>query len=159
MELYNFIGQTITGQQLNELLDGMPLLKFMNDDDTHYGMHYVDGDNLDILPFNGSGKCSSGGLYVTQLKEYHRYYNDYGKFARRVRISDTALIYVEQKKLKCNEIYLEDRVPKDELLGILFTEYLQDSLNCGQDITIFVRDDNVLRFIKEHMITPEIILD
>ena len=86
-------------------------------------LHCVDGDNLDILPFNDSGTCSSGGLYVTQLKDYHRYYNDYGKFARRVRVSDTALIYVEQDKLKCDEIYLEDRVPKDELLGILFTEY------------------------------------
>jgi hypothetical protein len=66
-----YIGQTLTGKQVNEILDGMPLLKFMRDSDVHYGMKYVDGWNLDILPFNDSGKCSKGGLYVTQLLDYY----------------------------------------------------------------------------------------
>jgi hypothetical protein len=32
-----YLGQTITGKQLNKLLKGVPLLKFMYDDDIHYG--------------------------------------------------------------------------------------------------------------------------
>jgi IMP cyclohydrolase len=160
MDLDDFIGKMITGKQLNHLLNGMPLLKFMNDSDTHHGMHYVDGDNLDILPFNDSGECESGGLYVTQLKDYYLYHHGYGKYARRVRISDTALIYVEQNKLKCDEIYLEDRMPKDELLEILFTEYLQDLLNCGRDIATVVKSNgDALQYIKNHMMTPEIIFE
>ena len=49
----------------------MPLLKFMNSDDVHYGMKYVTGPNKDILPFFGHSECSSGGIYVTTLTDCH----------------------------------------------------------------------------------------
>jgi hypothetical protein len=139
-------GRTITGKRLNELLNGMPLLKFMNDDDVHYGMHYVDGNNLDILPFNGTYDCSSGGLYITRLEDYHLYYDQYGEYARRVRISDTALVYVEKNKFKCDEIFLEKRVPKDDLLKELFTEYAELDKNF---LMMVKNNGSALKFIKD----------
>jgi len=124
-DLDQYIGQMISGKQLNELLDGMPLLKFMNDSEIHHGMKYQDGDNLDILPFNDSGECSPGGIYITELKNYYIYCNHYGNICRRVRVTDTALVYVEKDKLKCDEIYLEPRMPKNDLLRTLIMEYMQ----------------------------------
>ena len=37
MNIDDFVGQTITGQQLNDILNGMPVLKFMHNSDIHYG--------------------------------------------------------------------------------------------------------------------------
>ena len=71
MDLNNYIGQTMSGERLNHILNGMPLLKFMNDDDVHYGMKYHTGDNLDIVPFNSSGQCQAGGIYVTTLQNFY----------------------------------------------------------------------------------------
>jgi IMP cyclohydrolase len=144
-------------------------------------LHYTDGDNFDILPFNDSGECSSGGLYITQLKDYIMYYSDYGKYARRVRISDTTLVYVEHNKLKCDEIYLEKRVLKDDLLKELFTEYLKldenilmtivkkngFALQCIDDemkthcimLEAVKNNAGALQFIKDEMKTREIMLE
>jgi IMP cyclohydrolase len=152
-----YLGQTISGKQLNELLNGMPLLKFMNDSDTHYGMHYVDGDNIDILPFNGSGGCSPGGLYITQLEDYNIYYDSYDRYARRVRVSDTASVYVEGYKLKCDKIYLEKRVLKDDLLEELFTEYAK--LDESFLMTMIKNNGLALQYIKDEMRTPCIMLE
>jgi hypothetical protein len=140
MNINSFIGQTITGQQLNLILNGMPVLKFMNNNDIHYGMHYVTGRNQDIRPFNNSGHCCSGGLYVTTLENYIHYYLTYGNYARRVRIDPGAKVYVEANKLKCNEIYLEDRILKDELLRTLFAEYTETLINQGSYSEIFFRN-------------------
>jgi hypothetical protein len=125
------IGHTITGKQLNDLLNGIPLLKFMYNDDIHYGMHYMTGHNLDILPFSTISDCSPGGLYVTTLNNYWIFYHDYDDYARRVRIPDNALVHIEEDKIKCDEIYLEDKLLKDDLLKILFAEYLEHLVSNG----------------------------
>ena len=39
------------------------LYKFTNKDEYHHGLPYHDGVNIDIVPFNPSGECSSGGMY------------------------------------------------------------------------------------------------
>ncbi len=57
LSLDQFIGQTIDGNKLKEIIGEMPLVKFMNNTDVHYGMNYVTGFNKDILPFNPSSKC------------------------------------------------------------------------------------------------------
>ncbi len=162
-----FVGKTISGQKLNELLGGMPLLKFMNDDDVHFGMQYVTGNNLDILSFNGSGDCCKGGLYVTTLKYFIHFYDRYGAYARRVRINPDALVHVEINKLKCDEIYLEDKILKDDLLKILFMEYLQYLDNLSKDVMedfllsmVVVKSNGyVIQFISEDMRTPELLIE
>lgn len=170
MNLDKWIGKTIPGEQLNQILDGMPLLKFMHDDDIHYGMQYKTGDNLDILSFNTSeGECSPGGLYVTTLKDSADYYDAYGDYARRVRINPNALVYIENKKIKCDEIFLEERILKDDLLEILFTEYIQKLISESNEsveefiISICMSDDSEsgfygLKYIERKFLTPRMIM-
>lgn len=111
-----FIGRAISGRQLDQLLNGIPLLKFMDDNDIHYGMYYTDGLNVDVLSFVPSGECSEqssiGGLYVTCLLDYYFHYNAYGSYARRVRIDDDTMVYIEKNKFKCNKIHLEEKNQK-----------------------------------------------
>ena len=129
--LNNMIGQTITGKILNSIMEGIPFLKFMHDDDQHYGMKYVTGRNHDIEPFINSGQCEKGGIYFVTIGHFNEYYRLFGslskeKYARRVRIDDDALIYIERNKLKCNKIILEDRMKKKVLVKKLITETLRN---------------------------------
>lgn len=118
--------KTITGKQLKEIIGSMPLLKFMNDDDQHFGMTYHTGINEDCLMFENKSNCSRGGIYVTTLENYESYYTTYGKYARRVDIEDDALIYVEDRKLKCSKVILGERKLKKELLEELVKEYVEN---------------------------------
>jgi hypothetical protein len=161
--LKQLIGRTFTGKELNSLLNGMPLLKFMYDTDTHYGMHYVTGSNLDILPFSTVEECSPGGLYVTTLDKFYDHYGFYGDYARRVWVPDNALVHIEHNKIKCDEIYLEDRVLKDDLLKSLFKEYLEYLMNISDDaakrwIYKMIRRTSyaAMKFIGSEFLTPEI---
>ena len=163
--LREYVGQTITGQKLNELLNGMPLLKFMHDSDIHYGMHYVTGHNLDVLAFNGSGNCCKGGLYVTTLTNYAEYYSNYGNYARRVRIDPLALVYVENHKLKCDEIFLEEKETNDELLKKLYNEYIQSSVDqksneISEKFVMGLIDDNpcCVKYIDKKSWTPGLLV-
>lgn len=149
------VGQVISGEELNRLLNGMPLLKFMNDDDKHYEMQYETGYNLDILPFNGSGDCKPGGLYVTTLEHAMKYFYLYGKYARRVRIESNALVYVEPCKLKCDEVYLEEKVLKEDLLRELFNEITPELT-----LAIVKNTGSIFfEFIKEDKKTPELLME
>lgn len=158
-----YIHQTISGKQLNELLDGMPLLKFMNDDDIHFGMQYVTGDNLDILPFNDTGKCCRGGLYVTTLEKFPLYWKKYGSYARRVRISPQALVYVERNKFKCDEICLEEKMLKEDLLKILFSEYTQylkdNKSNKWKKFVSMMIKKKFIQFIEPCFLTKNLLMD
>ena len=112
LDLDQWTHRVVTGQQMNELLGQIPVLKFMRNNDLHYGMQYVTGDNLDIMSFRGYGECRNGGLYVTTILDYIDHYSEYGDYARRVRINPNALVYVETGKFKCDEIFLEEKMPK-----------------------------------------------
>lgn len=122
MDLNDYIGQVITGEELNVLLKGMPMLKFMNNDDIHFGMQYTTGENQDILPFNPAGESKPGGIYVITLANYYQYYLNYGKWARKVSVDPDALIYIEPNKLKCNKVILDKRMQKNRLIKKLFME-------------------------------------
>lgn len=118
--------KTISGRQLKQILKGMPLLKFMNDNDQHYGMKYQTGFNEDYMIFENENNCSKGGIYVTTLDKYNIYVDSYGDCARRVEIEDDAMIYVENNKLKCNKVILGPRKFKYELIEELFDEYMEN---------------------------------
>ncbi len=50
------------------------------------------------------------------LCDYLIHHNEYGQYANRVIVSDNASIYIENGKLKCNEILLGKRNQKDYLI-------------------------------------------
>ena len=112
------------------------------------------GINLDILPFNNSDECSAGGIYVTELRHYCDYYYEYSDYARRVRIPPNALVYIEKGKLKCDQIYLEDRMKKDDLIKELFEELESNVL-----LELVKKNGLVLQYIKNETKTHEIMLE
>ncbi len=126
MYMYAEKNKPIKGSDLNKTLDGMPMLKFMNDNEVHFGMKYKTGKNHDILPLD-SKECSCGGIYVTPLINYDYWRSYYGIYARRVRIESDASIYVEKYKLKSDKINLEEKMLKKPLLKQLFKEYIDSS--------------------------------
>lgn len=143
-QLEKLEGQNITGAYLNQILNGVPLLKFMNDDDIHHGMKYKTGHNLDILSFNGTEECSPGGIYVTTIKDCHSYdVLDYGRYARRVFIGPNTLVHVERRKFKCDEVYLGERVLKEELIKQLVNECFEKGISdifCDQKFRKYIDD-------------------
>jgi hypothetical protein len=126
-DLKDLFGLTISGKQLKQILGSMPLLKFMNDDDLHYGMKYQTGINEDLLEFENSSSCSRGGIYVTTLDNCMHYVGSYGFYARQVSIDDDALVYVEDKKLKCNKVRLGPRVEQNQLIRQLLSEFMDEN--------------------------------
>lgn len=70
--------KTVSGKELNEKLNGMPLLKFMNNTDIHYDFEYMTGKNKDVNSFTPSGCCEPGGLYFTSLIDFSEYYDCMG---------------------------------------------------------------------------------
>lgn len=135
MPLDKFIDSVITGKQLNEALGFVPLLKFMNDDDIHYGLQYKDGINHDILPFSSSGTCSPGGIYITTIEYWFIHINQPGDSGREVKIYDNAYVYVESiNKLKCSQVWLGKREEKNQLVKRLFNQMIENNQKNAQEI-------------------------
>ena len=65
--------------------------KILNEDETHYGMQYKNGLNVDILPFNPSGDCTHGGIYFS--REDILAFLGYGIWIRKVTIPKDAKVY------------------------------------------------------------------
>jgi hypothetical protein len=124
LKLSEYVGKVLTGREVTDILDGMPLLKFMNDNDTHFGMTYKTGINVDVVQFNPNGKCCDGGIYLATLDGFVGYYNRYGSYARRAYLEDDAKVYVEHHKIKCDKVILEERKLKDDLLAELYCQYV-----------------------------------
>jgi hypothetical protein len=160
-----YIGQTITGKQLNQSLDGIPLLKFMNDSDVHRKMHYKTGENL-VMPFTFQPEdCGHGGLHITSLTDYYTHYYKYGRYARRVWVSDQTSIYCRSNgSLKCDKITMGPRIRKEELLRILFTEYLDLIEKKSKEwveryiISVLDKSINLFEFIDSRFLTDKIMI-
>lgn len=157
-ELEDLENQTITGKQLKEIIGDMPLLKFMNNNDRHFEMTYKTGVNKDVIEFDNTGCCSSGGIYVTTLGHSHNYSNSYGDFARRVHIDDDALIYIESSKLKCNKVTLDEKKLKDELMDELFSEYVRNK-NVDQIAQVLSESPTFIKFFELNESTEELFME
>ena len=94
----------------NELPPG-PWWRLTNKDETHRGVKYKTGLNIDPLPFNPRGDCEKGGMYFfhhSQLIYVSRYcYNV--KYIREVTFTSNSKIYKEDYKYKTNEFILGER--------------------------------------------------
>ena len=155
-QLKHMVFHTITGKELNLILGNMPLLKFMNNNDTHNGMTYHTGENEDIIPFNNTGSCSQGGIYVTTLDNLCEFYSDFGNYARQVFIADDALVYVEKNKIKCNKVTLGERQFKKKLVEELLDHYV-DNHDHATVNDLIVNNPSLIQFINQKKLTPQII--
>ncbi len=97
----------------------------MNNNDKHYNMTYKDGENTDILDFNPSSKCASGGLYFTDLYNFDKWnsWNKNGQYLRIVSFKDDEKIYVENTKFKCHSFHLSEKILINKFIKNLDEKY------------------------------------
>ena len=88
----------------------MNFYKITNEEEKHRGMKYKTGLNVDILPFNPSGNCESGGIYFS--REDILAFLDYGPWIRKVTLPEDARVYENPgspKKWKADKVILGRR--------------------------------------------------
>jgi hypothetical protein len=95
-----------SGEDFNLLCKDKIFYKFLNDNLIHYNFKYELGLNIDVLPFNPTKKCSSGGLYFCEESKIPLYCTMYGTKLAIVEIPDNARIYIEEDKFKTNKIFI-----------------------------------------------------
>lgn len=142
---------TISGEKLDSILNGMPLLKFMRDDDVHHGFQYKTGLNKDILPFKNNS-YENNGIHFVRLCDCINWIDCFGDNARRVRVDPNELVFVDYKQLKSKSVILEERKPKKELIK----EYVK---NDQMMIWLMRTNGLFLQFIDPKDRTHEIIIE
>lgn len=139
------IGTVYTGKEFN-LLYQEPLYKITNNKEIHYNLVYSDGLVCDILEFNPTSLCSSGGLYISNFDLLPKYFK-YGIYLRDIIIPDDALVYVEPYSFKCNKIILKNRRLIKELDWWNYIDFCKKALKI---------DGELIRYVPNHLKTVEI---
>jgi len=84
--------------------------KILNEEETHHGLKYHTGLNVDPRPFNPRGSCEPGGIYFT--REDILAFLDYGPWLRKVTIPKGEPVYENPgspKKWKAKRVILGPR--------------------------------------------------
>jgi hypothetical protein len=109
------VGEVFTGKEFNERVMklNLKLVRLTVESECHNGFQYKTGLNIDHVPFNPFGTCTSGGLYFCDIGDFPVFirYND--KFCvniRNVTIPDDAKVYVERNKYKTDKFILSESV-------------------------------------------------
>jgi len=88
----------------------MKFYKITNEKECHHGLQYHDGLNEDIVPFNPSGDCETGGIYFA--REDILSFLIYGPWIREVTLPEDAQIYknpLSPVKWKADKVILGKR--------------------------------------------------
>nr|QBK88685.1 MAG: hypothetical protein LCMiAC01_03630 [Mimivirus LCMiAC01] len=119
------IGKVYAGKLFNKLFKDTILVKFTNEAEIHNGFKFEKGLNVDSIPFNPYGSCTPGGIYITEFDNAELWidYNDNNNnsdnepmhYCWTVTIPDDAQVYIEEDKLKADQIILSNRIPIDDL--------------------------------------------
>ena len=95
----------VTGKEINKHSNNEIFYKCMNENMIHNHFKYNFGQNIDTNKFNPHGKCSKGGLYVTNSFNIHNFLH-YGTQIGDIVIPDDAKCYLEEGRFKCDKINL-----------------------------------------------------
>ena len=115
MDISSLIGKTISGKEFNDNFKDLSnrLIKLTNKTEIHNGFQFVSGENVDTIEFNPEGECKKGGIYFTDIDNFHIWleYNDnVMKYCRRVVLPPDCKVYIEEDKFKADKIILGERV-------------------------------------------------
>ena len=86
----------------------MKAYKIFNIEKKHHGIQYTTGVVEDILPFNPTGDCESGGIYFA--KEDILAFLFYGPYIAEVELLEDSLVYENPKtpkKYKANKLKIK----------------------------------------------------
>lgn len=107
-----FEGVTLTGKEFNELFADINFYKLTNRSEVHNGFKFVDGLNVDTIPFDPKCICCPGGIYFTQensIINWLIYNNSKMRHKRLVKMPDDAKVHFESNKLKADKLILGPR--------------------------------------------------
>jgi hypothetical protein len=74
-------------------------VKLLNNEKKHYDFQYKIGLNEDIIQFNPSGSCLSGGLYFTTYEHIEKFIS-YGMNIAYIQLCEDALFYCDPGNFK-----------------------------------------------------------
>lgn len=134
------VGRVLNGVEFNQEYQDVSFVKLTNSTETHCGLKYQDGYNVDRLGFDHTEYCSQGGMYFVQEKDAGKWirYNvmdikdDSGlrqyvqremMYVRKVTIPDNAQICIEEGKFKTDKFILSQR---EEIGRIIYEDALTD---------------------------------
>ena len=123
----------------------MNYYKITNQREVHNYMRYKDGLNVDVLPFNPTGDCQSGGIYFASTDILA--FLDYGPWIRKVIIPEGETIYENPstldnpKKYKSHSVFLE---PRRRVNAGVIKKLIEEGAN------IHAGNDNVLKWASKN---------
>lgn len=155
------IGQTVTAEQLNKCLNGLPVFKYMTRNNIHHGKKYQPGLNVDLGDFKNPDKSEK--LHCTTIDNSHlrEYAKKYGYCASSVVIPSDALVFVEKTRFRCSKMILGETKYSYDLLMELFSEYIKsrDPSQFENDLLkIIEKNPDSIRYMDHQSRTPRMIL-
>lgn len=110
-QLFNSTSVNIsyTGKEFNQKFKDIIFVKLTNKDEYHNGFQFKTGLNEDVVEFNPSGDCLSGGIYFCEFYKIYKWikYNQQRMVNLRVvTISDDAQVYETCDKFKADKLIL-----------------------------------------------------
>jgi hypothetical protein len=103
--------EELTGAEFNARYANVKMYKLVKEDLTHHGVTFVNGLNVDPIPFNAGGICDAGGIYFTEeqyLTDWLGYIDEL-KYICPVTVPDDARVYTQlsQKKFKADQLVID----------------------------------------------------
>jgi hypothetical protein len=91
--------------------------KCLNNELKHFDFQYKIGLNEDMIPFNPTGSCKSGGLYFTTTKYINKFL-EYGLNIAILELCEDAEFYIEPNgiKFKTNKFIIKEILPQTDIL-------------------------------------------
>ena len=130
----------LSGIEFNEKYKNINFYKLTNKYEIHNKFQFKDGINKDVIEFNPSESCRSGGIYFTEESKIGMWtdYSDFEmKFIRKVTIPDDAKVWAENNKFKADIIILAPRI------------LIEDFIETYNELFEFVRQDlSNIRYVK-----------
>lgn len=125
-------GKTISGKEFKKIFNDIPLLQFLNYEDSYYPPNELHayskptkhrlGHTTNKILYNPEGKYESGGIKINILSKFMSLSNYYNRRACRVTVNDNAIIHIIYGDIICNEIVCDKVMEKRELITELFNE-------------------------------------
>ncbi len=139
--IHKHVFQVLSGKEFKKIFSGIVFVKLTNEEEIHGKINYKTGFNEDVLEFNPTGECSSGGMYFTTLLDIYMFMNINGTemvYYREVVLDDDSKVYVENCKFKTDKFHLSDRKKIDELWNS--KQYCSVVVNEYPNISDFICD-------------------
>jgi|SaaInlStandDraft_4_1057021.scaffolds.fasta_scaffold04655_3 hypothetical protein len=105
-----FQNGTCTGKEFTDYYNksNTKFYKILKEDLVHNRYKFIDGLNIDPIPFNPKGSCSAGGFYFTEYDKIAHWltYTKNLTYIAEITIPDDAQVYIEENKFKTDKFIL-----------------------------------------------------